>query len=402
MTKFKVKAKDTHSNLMVDIIEAESQQELINSMHRRGLTVVDIAAIKTKHKIFSGSKRVKIGELAVFSRQLSTMINAGLPLIEGLRTLQDQMEREGLKNVVTDVVNQVEGGSSFTDAVSRHPRVFGAFFINMVRAGETSGELSEIMLRIADYMESVESLRRKVKMAMIYPAIISVMAFLITLVLFLKVIPVFEGIFADFGAELPLPTKILIAFSAIFRKWFWLITIAIVIGIVLLAQFKKTSRGREIYDRVKLKIPVFGMLFHKVAISRFSKTLGILVKSGVPILTSFEIVKEVSGNKQIENAIELAAMRIREGKNIEEPLRKSGMFPAMAVKMIAVGEKSGRLEEMLEKISSYYDEQVTTMVAGLANLIEPLMIALLGILIGGIVLCMFLPIFRLSAIVGGK
>ena len=279
-------------------------------------------------------------------------------------------------------------------------RLFGSFFINMVRAGEASGELAEILIRIADYLESVNSLRRKVKMAMIYPSIISIMAVLITLVLLLKVIPIFEDIYNDLGATLPLPTQVLILISTILRRWFLLIIAGVVVGLVFLGRFKKTERGREIFDRVKLKIPIFGQLFHKVAISRFSRTLGTLIKSGVPILGSLDIVKQVSGNKMIESALDVAAERIREGKSIEDPLSKSGVFPPMVVKMVAVGEKSGRLEEMLEKVSAYYDEQVSTMVAGLASLIEPLLIALLGVVIGGIVMCMFLPIFRLSSIIG--
>lgn len=400
MSKFNFKAKDGRGNLVADSMIAENQREVITTLRRRGLVVVNIEEVAAKGRKRRSARRVRIGDLAIFARQLSTMVNAGLPLLDSLRTLYEQIESYGFQQVIGDVVSQVESGSSFAEAVTAHPNIFGSFFISMVRAGEASGELAEILIRIADYLESVNSLRRKVKMAMIYPSIISIMAVLITLVLLLKVIPIFEDIYRDLGATLPVPTQILILISTILRRWFWLIIIGAVVGLMFLGRFKKTERGREIFDRIKLRIPIFGQLFHKVAISRFSRTLGTLIKSGVPILGSLEIVKQVSGNKIIESALNVAGERIREGKSIEDPLSKSGVFPPMVVKMIAVGEKSGRLEEMLEKVSFYYDEQVATMVAGLASLIEPLLIALLGVVIGGIVMCMFLPIFRLSSIIG--
>lgn len=399
MGKYKVKAKDQRSAFISDTIEAQNQREVIDILHRRGLTVLGIEEIREKTRRSFMDKKVRISELSIFGRQLATMVNAGLPLIDALRVLQDQVEHIGFKKVILDIVQKVEGGNSFTDAIASHPRIFGSFFINMVRAGEASGKLAEILIRIADYLESVSSLRRKVVMAMLYPGIISVMTVLITLVLFLKVIPVFETIYIDFGGQLPMPTQILITASKLLRQWFWIVLIFTVVFFVVLFKFKKTAKGRAIFDKLQLKIPIFGTLFHKVAISRFSKTLGTLIKSGVPIISALEIVKEVAGNKQIEDAVIVATDRIREGKSIEEPLHESGIFPKMVVKMIAVGEKSGRLDEMLEKVSDYYDEQVATMVAGLANLIEPLLIAFLGVVVGGIVLCMFLPIFRLSTII---
>lgn len=400
MPTYKIRAKDTHSNLITETIEAETQKEVIDILHRRGLIVMGVSEVRIKDKGKSSRKKVKADELVVFSRQLSTMVNAGIPLIDGLRILYDQAEHYGFRQVIAGIVNHVEGGGSFADSIAKYPNVFGAFFINMVRAGEASGKLSEILTRVADYLESINSLRHKIRMAMIYPIMVSVMAGLITLVLFLKVIPIFEGIFADFGAKLPVPTQILILLSKWLRHWFFIIVAFVVIGLVLLGRFKKTNRGRIIYDRVKFKIPIFGGLFRKVAISRFSRTLGTLVESGVPILGALEIVKEVSGNKLIESSVSDAIERIREGKSIEEPLRKSGVFPPMVTKMISVGEKSGRLDDMLRKVSAYYDEQVATVIAGLTNLIEPLLIAFLGVVVGGIVFSMFLPIFRLSAIVG--
>lgn len=400
MPTYKIKAKDTHSNLITEILEAETQRDVIDTLHRRGLVVVGIEELRPKGKAKRSRGKIKLDELVIFSRQLSTMVNAGLPLIDSMRILYEQIEHYGFKLVIAGVVKEIEGGSSFTEAIAKYPRVFGAFFINMIRAGEASGKLAEILNRVAEYFESINSLRRKIRMAMIYPIIVSVMAVIITIILLLKVIPVFEGIFSDFGADLPMPTQVLIFISKLFRRWFLIIVAFAVLGLVLVGRFKKTEHGRRIYDRFKFKVPIFGDLFRKVAISRFSKTLGTLVESGVPILGAMEIVKEVSGNKLVEEAVAVAAERIKEGKSIEEPLRQSGIFPPMVTKMIGVGEKSGRLEEMLNKVSVYYDEQVTTLIGGLTNLIEPLLIAFLGIVVGGIVFCMFLPIFRLSAVVG--
>jgi len=399
MPSYKIKAKNNKGGLITETIEADTQRDVIDVLHRRGLIVIGIEEQKIKGKRSSARGKVKAEDLVIFSRQLSTMVNAGLPLIDGLRTLSEQIEREVFKRIIMNVVSYVESGSSFADAIAKYPNIFGSFFINMVRAGEASGKLAEILSRVADYLESINALKHKIKMAMMYPSIVSIMAGLITMVLFLKVIPVFEGIFADFGSELPLPTKILIMMSQWMREYFIVITIAFVIFIVLFVRFKKTEAGRALYDRFTFRMPLFGELFKKVAISKFCKTLGTLVQSGVSILTALDIVKDVAENKLVEKAISTAAERIKEGKSIEEPLRESGIFPAMVTKMISVGEKSGKLEDMLNKVSEYYDEQVASIVSGLTSLIEPLLIAFLGIVVGGIVLSMFLPIFKLTTIV---
>jgi len=401
MSLFKIKAKDSRGGVVSETIEAEGQRDVIDILRRRGLTILGIEVAQAKGKGKASKKRVKTEDVVVFSRQLATMVDAGLPLIEGLRTLHDQIEHPGFRNVVAGVIVHVEGGNSFTEAIGKYPQVFGPFFINMVRAGEASGQLAEILNRIAEYLESTESLRRKIKMAMMYPGIVSAMAIVITILLFVKVIPVFEGIFADFGADLPLPTKILIILSKIFRQYFLLVVLAVIGMVMFLMHLKKTEKGKLVMDKITFKLPVFGDLFKKVAVSRFAKTLGTLIASGVSILVAMDIVKEVSGNKLVENAITNAAERIREGKSIEEPLQQSGVFPAMVTKMIGVGEKSGKLEEMLAKIAQYYDDQVNALIAGLTSLIEPLLIGFLGIIVGGIVISMFLPIFKLTAIIGG-
>jgi type IV pilus assembly protein PilC len=400
MPSYKIKAKNGKGGLVAEIVEADTQRDVIDILHRRGLVVIGIEEQRMKGKKASARGKVKSEDLVLFARQLSTMVNAGLPLIDGLKTLCEQVERAVFKNVIVGVIGQIEGGSSFADAIAKYPQVFGVFFINMVRAGEASGKLAEILSQVSDYLESINTLKHKIKMAMMYPAIVSIMAGVITILLFLKVIPVFEGIFADFGADLPLPTKVLIAISKWMREYFIVLVVVFVIFIVLFVRFKKTETGREIYDRFTFRMPLFGDLFKKVALSKFCKTLGTLVQSGVPILTALDIVAAVADNKLVEKAVKNAAEKIKEGKSIEEPLRESGIFPAMVTKMISVGEKSGKLDDMLNKVSEYYDEQVSSMVAGLTSIIEPILIAFLGIVVGGIVLSMFLPIFKLTSIVG--
>lgn len=401
MPIFRIRAKDTHSNLITETLEAATQREIIDTFHRRGLVVVGIEELKSRSRKARSGARVKPVELVLFSRQLATMVNAGLPLIDGLRTIYEQIDHHAFKQVVRGVIGQIEGGNSFADSIAKYPKVFESFFVNMVHAGEMSGQLAEILNRVADYLESVNALRRKIRMAMVYPAIVTAMAGLITLILLIKVIPVFEGIFADFGADLPLPTKVLIAISKWLRTWLVMVVICSIFAVILLIRFKRTAHGSMLFDRVMFKLPLFGDLFKKVAISKFCKTLGTLVQSGVPILGALDIVKEVAGNKIVEKAVLVASERIREGKSIEEPLRQSGVFPTMVTKMISVGEKSGRLEEMLNKVSQYYDEQVASIISGLTSLIEPLLIAFLGIVVGGIVFSIFLPIFKLSTIVSG-
>jgi len=289
--------------------------------------------------------------------------------------------------------------ASFSEALGGHPKVFSSLFVNMSRAGEASGTLAEILDRIAGYMEASLALKRKVKSAMIYPVLVSSMAVIITSVLLLKVIPVFGKIYDSFGAALPTPTQMLLNFSGMLRAYFPFIVGALVAGIFLLRKYIKTDGGRMRFDRFKLTLPIFGPIFRKVAVSRFSRTLSVLVKSGVPILSALDIVAKTAGNKLVEKAVNDAMEQIKQGENIAQPLAASEVFPPMVTKMIAVGEESGKLEVMLSKIADFYDSQVDAAVNGLTSMIEPLLIAFLGIVVGGIVICMFLPIFRLSSIV---
>ncbi|HQM53746.1 MAG TPA: type II secretion system F family protein, partial [bacterium] len=301
--------------------------------------------------------------------------------------------------VIKTVKEDVEGGKSLSDALERHPRAFGALVVNLVRAGENSGTLAEIMDRIAKYLESARALQKKVKSAMMYPLVVSVMALIITIVLLVKVIPVFGTIFSSFGAELPLPTQMLLTFSDYLRRYI-LLALAGIVGIVFAFRaFYKTDKGRLRVDALVLRLPVFGDLIHKVVLSRFARTLSTLVRSGVPILRSLDIVAKTAGNYAVELAVGKAAQKIKEGESIAGPLEETKMFTPMVVRMISVGEKTGKVDTMLEKIADFFDDQVQTTLAGFTALIEPLLIAFLGIVVGTIVICMFLPILRLSSVV---
>ena len=400
MNIFRYVAKDSNGRDTSATMEAENEKEVVLALRKKGLIILSVTEESRGDSVVRKTRRkVKGPELVVFSRQLATMVDAGLPLIQATDTLAEQAESPALQMVLRDVVKSIEEGASFSEALGGHPKVFSSLFVNMTRAGEASGTLAEILDRIAGYMEASLALKRKVKSAMIYPVIVSSMAVIITSVLLLKVIPVFGKIYDSFGAALPTPTQMLLNFSGMLRAYFPFVVGALVAGIFLLRKYIKTDGGRMRFDRFKLTLPIFGPIFRKVAVSRFSRTLSVLVKSGVPILSALDIVAKTAGNKLVEKAVNDAMEQIKQGENIAQPLAASEVFPPMVTKMIAVGEESGKLEVMLSKIADFYDSQVDAAVNGLTSMIEPLLIAFLGIVVGGIVICMFLPIFRLSSIV---
>lgn len=400
MKTFKYTAKDELGRTLADSIQAETEVQAVSFLKKQGLVILSLDETssglvkgKTRHK------KVKPAELVIFSRQLATMVDAGLPLVQSLDTLHEQIENPTFKSVVRDLIENIERGASFSEALALHPKVFSSLFVNMVKAGESSGTLSEILDRVAAYLESSAALKRKVKSAMMYPVIVSSMAFLITLVLLLKVIPVFAGIYESFDSALPMPTQMLLTISNLLRRYFLIFAAAMVAGVIVLFQYLKTEGGKLKFDKFKFCLPIFGDLFRKIAVSRFTRTLSVLVRSGVPILSALDIVAKTAGNRLVELAVYNAVEEIKKGENISDPLAESRVFPPMVTRMISVGERSGKLEVMLSKISDFYDDQVNATVSGLTSLIEPLLIAFLGIVIGGIVICMFLPIFRLSTIV---
>lgn len=403
MPNFKYNAKDQEGKSVTGTIEAVNFASVVAALRSRELIIVSLEEEKTKKGFArSSGKRVKIKleDLVVFSRQLSTMVTAGIPLVQGLDILRDQIEHKDFKGVVRDLGEKIEGGDSLSEALAKHPGVFSHLFVNMVRAGESSGSLDEILDRLATYLEKTASLRRKVKSALVYPTVVTIMAMLISLVLVLKVIPGFESIFSTLKADLPMPTRVLIAFSNLVRHYFIFMVVLGVIIFLGLKAYIKTARGRLVFDRFKLNMLVFGPLFKKVAVSKFTRTLSTLVRSGVPILNALEIVGKTAGNKVVEDAVDDVKDSVREGESIAEPLSRHKVFPPMVVRMTSVGEETGRLEDMLSKIADFYDEQVDAAVAGLTSMIEPLIIAFLGIVIGSIVVAMFLPILKLTEIVG--
>ena len=401
MPNFKYIAKDKDGKTVNGIMDSANSVALVDALRQKELTIISIeeAREKSKASMSIGGDKASADDLVIFSRQLATMVDAGIPLVGALDALQDQMEKEGFKNIVRKVRDQVEGGLSLSEALSKQPNVFSPFFINMVKAGESSGDLDEILDRVAIYMEKTIALIRKVKSSLIYPAVVIMMAIAITTFLIIFVVPTFKSIFATIGVELPLPTQILIAISDIMRKWILLVIIAMAAFIFILSRVIKTERGALAWDSMMLKLPVLGVLLRKVAVARFARTLSTLQKSGVSILTALEIVGKTSGNKVIEMAVIQTKLSIKEGESIAQPLAASKVFPPMVTRMISVGEQTGKLEEMLSKIADFYESEVDAAVSGLTSLIEPLIIAFLGIVVGGIVISMFLPIVKLIQVV---
>lgn len=403
MPIFKYAAKDKDGKTITGSSEAADSKTLIETLRKRELIIISLEEDTQKGKktpASGGRERIKLDDLVIFSRQLATMVDAGITLVGALDALYDQMEKKVFKRVIKKVRDGIESGSSLSEALSKQPNIFSAFFINMVKAGESSGNLDEILDRVAVYMEKTIALIRKVKSSLVYPAVVIFMAITITTFLIVKVIPTFENIFVTIGVELPLPTLILINLSKLIRAWLPLIIVFLVVFIVVLFRIIRTDRGKLIFDTVLLKLPVLGLLLKKVAIARFARTLSTLQRSGVSILTALEIVGKTSGNKVIEMAVIHTKASIKEGESIAQPLTESKVFPPMVTRMISVGEQTGKLEEMLGKIADFYESEVDAAVAGLTSLIEPLIIAFLGIVVGGIVVSMFLPIVKLIEVVG--
>jgi len=400
MPIFKYTAKDEEGNTVVDVIEAKDETVALDMLRVKNMIIISIIEQKQeKSSQKAGNKKVKGEELVIFSRQLATMVNAGIPLVQSLDILSEQMDSPNFRQVVTVIRSDVESGSSLSAALEKHPQIFSLLYTNMVKAGETSGMLDEILDRLAGYLEKTNSLQRKVKSAMVYPIVVTCMAIGITLVLLLKVIPTFKEIFATLGGTLPLPTQILINISDTLRHYFLYAVIVMVLTVVAIGRLIRTPKGKEKFDQLKLSLPVFGTLLRKVAVARFSRTLSTLIRSGVPILGALEIVSKTAGNVVIEEAIDKARVGIREGESISTPLAKSKAFPPMVTRMISVGEESGELEKMLTKIADFYEDQVDAAVSGLTSLIEPLIIAFLGIVVGSIVVAMFLPIFKITELI---
>jgi type IV pilus assembly protein PilC len=344
--------------------------------------------------------KVKQRSIAIFTRQLATMIDAGLPLVQSLEILSAQQDNKLFKNIIREIREDVEGGSTFAGALKKHPATFDDLYTNLVVAGEEGGILDNILTRLANYIEKAEALKKKVKSALVYPTTIVGVAVIVVAILMIFVIPVFEQMFSSAGQTLPLPTLIVITISKIIKKYVVIIVPVFIFLGFLLRKYHQTENGKAVIDRLLLKLPVFGPLFQKISVARFSRTLGTLVSSGVPILDGLTIVSKTSGNKTIETAILNARASIREGETIAEPLGRSGMFPPMVIQMISVGESTGALDSMLSKIADFYEEEVDIAVGNLTSLLEPFLMVFLGVVIGGVVISMYLPIFQMASAVG--
>jgi len=403
MPNFKYVAKDRDGKTASGVMDAKSQAEAIDVLRKKDLIIVSVSEAAKKFDFkaaFGGKKKVTLDDLVIFSRQLATMVDAGIPLVGALDILGDQMDNKSFGAVITSMRNDVETGSSLSEGLAKHKDIFSTLFINMVKAGESSGMLDEILDRLAEYLESTSALQKKVHSAMVYPMVVSSMAFLITFAMIWKIVPIFKGIFEGFGKQLPLPTMILVVMSELIQKYIVLIVIVTGLVIFLINKFLKTEKGRFMVDGMMLNMPIFGILFKKVAISKFTRTLSTLIKSGVPILSALEIVAKTSGNVVVEAAINNVRANVCEGESIAEPLARSKIFPPMVTRMVSVGEQSGELEKMLSKIADFYDVQVSAAVSSLTSMIEPLIIAFMGLVIGGIAIAMFLPIFKMTEVVG--
>jgi type IV pilus assembly protein PilC len=384
--------------------EMEAPSEAALRIHLRQQNIIP-TKISSKRKDINISlpffkKKVQQRSVAIFTRQLATMIDAGLPLVQSLEVLSSQQDNKLFKNIIREIREDVEGGSTFAGALKKHPATFNDLYTNLVVAGEEGGILDTILGRLAAYIEKAEALKKKVKSALIYPATIVTVAVAVVIILMLFVIPVFETMFSSAGQSLPLPTVIVLSISKMIKKYIVIFIPAVIVLIFLFKRYYKTDSGKAVVDRILLSVPVFGPLFRKIAVARFSRTLGTLVSSGVPILDGLSIVSRTSGNRAIETAIMNARASIREGETIAEPLSRSALFPPMVIQMIAVGESTGALDSMLAKIAEFYEDEVDVAVANLTSMLEPLLMVFLGVVIGGVVVAMYLPIFNMASAIG--
>ncbi len=396
MSIYTYHVKDAQGFNLTGVLEAPVVNDVVSKLRKKNLIIISIKEVQVE-KV--KEKTVRLEDLVIFSRQFATMIDAGIVMVHALQILENQTKNKVLAVVIIDIRDQILNGSSLHEAMAKYPKVFTPLFVSLVRAGEISGLLDETLERAAIYLEKTNSLRRKVRTAMVYPVTVIIMAFTITSVLLIKVVPTFENIFYALGGTLPLPTRILLLVSAIVRKFFLFGLVVIGFAAAGFKNYIKTAKGRYKFDSILFKLPIFGDLFQKVAMAKFARTLSTLTKSAIPIIQALEIVGKTSGNVLVEEALENASKAISHGESIAEPLSRSRVFPAMVVGMIAVGEQTGELEKMLCKIADMYEDEVDAVVNGLAAMIEPVVIGILGIIIGGIVVSLFLPVFKITELI---
>jgi len=400
------KGRTTAGEIQAGELTLESQEEALAALRKRRIIISSVREKKAEMK-FSMPKLgggVTTRDLAIFTRQFATMINAGLPLVQCLDILSKQTEKENFRTTIAQVMRDVEAGTTLAEALGKkeHSKVFDELFVNMVEAGEAGGILDNILQRLATYIEKAEALKRKIKGAMVYPAVVMSVAVLATVFMLIFIIPTFARMFTGFGADLPLPTKIVMGLSTFLRSYWWILLGTVVVGAVAFQRYYITEKGHMQVDKLLLRVPVMGDVIRKGAVARFTRTLSTLISSGVPILNGLEITARTSGNRVIQEAIMSARASIREGETIAAPLRQSTVFPQMVVQMISVGEETGALDDMLGRIADFYDDEVDTAVDSLTSLIEPVMIVFMGGIVGGMVIAMYLPMFKLINVVAGS
>src|SRR4051794_20019450 len=401
---FQYKVKDKNGKLVEGSLEAENAQLVVSKLRSMGYVPIEIqqsggATLQRELKLPGFSDRVKLKDVAVFSRQFATMINSGLSLLRSLNILAEQTESKALADIVNQVRMDVEKGSSLSQAMTKHPKAFGRLYVSMVRAGEVGGALDSVLLRLADTIEKQVELRRKVKSAMTYPVVVAMLVLTIVTAMLLFVIPMFQGIYAQLGGTLPAPTQFLIAISNVCRKLWWAIFIVEIGGAIAFRKWINSEEGRKQWDAIKLKVPIFGKLVRKTALARFSRTLSALVRSGVPILESLDIVAETAGNHVVANAVRETQAAVKRGDPLSKKLEEHPVFPPMVVQMMAVGEETGALDEMLDKIADFYDQEVEATVDALTSLIEPILIVVMGVCVGGMIISLYLPMFNIIKLI---
>lgn len=403
-TTFEYRARDRSGGVHAGQMEGSSATAVAGTLREKGYVPLRIdekkaRALDKELSIPGFKKKVAIKEVAIFSRQLATMVNSGLTLIRALIILEQQSENALLQEIISDVKTRVEQGASLSAALEAHPETFNHLYVSMVRAGEVGGALDETLVRLADTLESQVRLRSKVKSAMAYPVVVFGLIILIVTGMLLFVVPIFEGMYNDLGGDLPLPTQVLITISGVLTSLWWLVTALIVGGVVGFRRWKKTEAGETAWDRFKLRLPIFGGVVQKVAISRFARTFSVLSRTGVPVLQALDIVAITAGNKMVANAVTDIQASVKRGESLAGPLHHHAVFPPMVTHMMSVGEETGALDTMLGKVADFYDSEVDDTVNALTSLIEPLLIIVMGVAVGGILISLYLPMFNIANLI---
>jgi type IV pilus assembly protein PilC len=397
------KVRDRGGRMLEGTLDAESTTLVANKLREMGYVPINIekaagAGLKTELRLF-GPKKPKLKDVSVFSRQFATMINSGLSLLRSLYILSEQTENEGLKQVIVEVRQDVEKGASLSQALGKHPKVFNKLYVSMVKSGEVGGVLDQVLLRLSDTIEKQVELRGKIKSAMTYPVAVLGLVLCIVAAMLLFIVPIFKSLYDDLGGTLPLPTRVLLVVSGIMTKFLPLVVLALVGAAYAFRRWIKTTAGRRAFDRFKLRVPVFGGLVQKTALTRFAHTLSSLLRSGVPILEALEIVSDTVSNTVMADAIKDVTTAVKGGESIHKPLTQHSVFPPMVVQMMAVGEETGALDEMLEKIGKFYEQEVEATVDALTSLLEPALIVVLGGAVGGMVVSLYMPMFNIIKLV---